>query len=154
MFVCQLASMSARLQSDSVVMRGDVREQAAADELSLWIWPRSDQPPVMRLLGPTAHTLKDNTAGCRTDAHFYLFFGLFIKCVGKELPRRSLTCSFQRDLSGKEIPYKWTTWSNVQRPITIIVTWDRGRAECTSCDTYHFPFLLLRSPLGLWSSHF
>lgn len=88
--VCQLASVSARLQSDSVVMRGDVREEAAADELSLWIWPRSDQPPVTRLPGPTAHTLKDNTAGCRTDAHFYLFFGLFIKCVGKELPQRPL----------------------------------------------------------------
>lgn len=84
-FVCELASVSARLQRDGVVMRRDVREQAAADELSLRIWPRSDQPPVTRLLGPTAHTLKDNTAGCCTDVHFYLFFGLFIRYVGKEL---------------------------------------------------------------------
>lgn len=85
MLVRELASVSARLQSDSVVMRGDVGEQAAADELSLRIWPRSDQPLVTRLLGPTAHTLKDNTAACCMGAHFYLFFGLFIKCVGKEL---------------------------------------------------------------------
>lgn len=43
--VCLLACMSAHLESDSVVMRGDVREEAGTDVLSLWIFSRSDQPP-------------------------------------------------------------------------------------------------------------
>lgn len=38
--------MSAHLESDSVVMRGDVREEAGTDVLSLGIFSRSDQPLV------------------------------------------------------------------------------------------------------------
>lgn len=43
--VCLLACMSAHSESDSVVMRWDVREEAGTDVLSLWIFSRSDQPP-------------------------------------------------------------------------------------------------------------
>lgn len=43
---CLLACMSAHLESDSVVMRGDVREEAGTDVLSLGIFSRSDQPLV------------------------------------------------------------------------------------------------------------
>lgn len=38
MHACLLACMSAHLESDSVVMRGDVREEAGTDVLSLWIY--------------------------------------------------------------------------------------------------------------------